>query len=126
MEANIAAQPSGGLLDQRHVPPVGPKQTNLALERVVTYYGLDEDGEPTSRRFLRYQIIAGPGPTTGSGLASIITLAVSNLREGCEYCRKVHTVEQGGPPAAMAVAIHYLDTYHGADRLRKVESDVRG
>jgi len=103
-----------------------PEHARTMLERLVTYYGLDEDGEPTSRRFLSYKIIAGPGPTGDSGLAMVVTLAVNNLPEGCEYCQKFHTVEQGGAAAAMAAAIHYLDTYHDGQRLRKVESDVRG
>jgi hypothetical protein len=103
-----------------------PAPSNAMLERLVTYYGLDEAGEPTSRRFFSYKIIAGPGPSVGSGLASIVTLALTNPKEGCEYCQKHHTVETGGAAAAMVAAIAYLDAYHNGDRLSKVESDLRG
>jgi len=95
------------------------------LERLVNYFGLDEDGVPTSRRFLSYKIIAGPGPREDSGLASIVTLSLSDQNDRCDYCQKFHTVEKGGAAAAMAAAVRYLDAHHGGDRLRKVESDVR-
>ena len=116
----------GGSKTQRGGQPVEPDHTKPMLERLVTYFGLDEDGEPTSRRFLSYKIIAGPGPSEDSGLASIITVALSNPSERCGYCQNFHTAEKGGAIAAMAAAIRYLDAYHGGDRLRKIESDVRG
>ena len=106
--------------------PAGQEAAKPMLERLVTYFGLDENGEPTSRRFLSYKIIAGPGPSEESGLASIITLSLSNQSDRCDYCQKFHTVENGGAVAAMAAAVSYLDAYHGGDRLRKVESDVHG
>jgi hypothetical protein len=108
--------------DGRRAAPVSAKPM---FERLVTYFGLDEADAPTSRRFLSYKIIAGPGPSEDAGLASIITLALSDQRERCGYCQNVHTVEKGGAEAAMAAAIHYLDAYHSGERLRKVESDVR-
>jgi hypothetical protein len=111
----------GGSKPQPDGPPARPM-----LERLVTYFGLDEDGKPTSRRFLSYKIIAGPGPQEGSGLASIITLALTDERERCEYCQQIHMVDQGGAAAAMDAAIRYLDAYHHGDRLRKVESDMHG
>jgi hypothetical protein len=119
-------QAPGGSKTQRDGRSAGAERTRPVLERVVTYFGLDEEDEPTSRRFASYKIVAGPGPTDDSGLASIVTLALSNLREGCENCQRFHTVEEGGAVAAMAVASRYLDAYHGGNRLRKVESDVRG
>jgi hypothetical protein len=99
--------------------------TGPMLERLVTYFGLGEDGKPALRRFIAYQIVAGPGPTEDAGLAMIVTLALSNLAERCEYCQKVHTVEEGGAAAAMTAAIQYLDSFHAADRLHKVESHIR-
>jgi hypothetical protein len=115
-----------GAKTQRDGRPVEPEQVKPVLQRLVTYYGLDEDGEPTSRRFLSYKIVAGPGPSEDSGLASIVTLALSNPGEGCESCQKFHTVEKGGAAAVMAAAIRYLDAYHEGNRLQKVESDIRG
>jgi hypothetical protein len=119
-------QTSGEPKTQRDGQPDEPEPPRPVLERLVTYYGLDEDGEPASRRFLSYKIIAGPGPTEGSGLASILTLALSNPSEGCVDCQKSHTVETGGAAAALAAAIRYLDAFHEGERLWKVESDVRG
>lgn len=123
--ADLFRPPAGASTrsDGRRAPVAQPQALR---ERLVTYYGLDEDGAPTSQRFLSYKIIASPGPSEGSGLATIVTLALSNLREGCDNCQKFHTVEQGGAAAAMAAAINYLDAYHADNRLHKVESEVRG
>ena len=96
------------------------------LDCLVSYFGLDEDERPTYRRYYCYHIVAGPGPTAGAGVASIMTLAVHDQTERCTYCRNFHTVEAGGPAAALAAAIHYLDAYHQGDRVRKVQSDIRG
>src|SRR5262245_19593792 len=96
------------------------------LDCLVSYFGLDEDERPSFRRYFCYHIVAGPGPTAGAGVASVTTLAVHDESERCTYCRKVHTVEAGGPAAALAEAVRYLDTYHEQDRLRKVQSEIRG
>jgi hypothetical protein len=96
------------------------------LERLVTYFGLDENNKPSLGRFLSYEIIAGPGPDEDSGFASIITLALSDSSDRCDSCQHVHSVEKGGAAAAMAAAIRYLDAYHDGQHLQKVESDVRG
>jgi hypothetical protein len=94
------------------------------IERMVTYFGLDERNTPTLKRFLCYKVIAGPGPDENSGMACIVTLALSNPTDRCDYCQHFHTVEAGGPAAAMQAALAYLDQYHGGDRLQKVESDL--
>jgi hypothetical protein len=96
------------------------------VDCLVSYFGLDEEGRPTCQRYFCYHIVAGPGPTTGAGVASVTTLAVHDEAERCTYCQKFHTAEAGGPAAALAEAIRYLDAYHGQDRLRKVQSDIRG
>ena len=95
------------------------------LERLVTYFGLDEDGKPSARRFLVYKIIAMPGPAEDAGLAMIDTLAVNNFNYGCDYCQRFHTVLEGGASAAMAAAIHHLDSHYRVERVHKVESNVR-
>jgi hypothetical protein len=59
-------------------------------------------------------------------VASVTTLAVHDEAERCTYCQAFHTAEAGGPASALAAAIRYLDSYHGSERLRKVQSDVRG
>jgi hypothetical protein len=96
------------------------------IDCLVSYFGLDEDERPTYRRYFCYHVVAGPGPTAGSGVASITTLAVHDHNERCAYCRNFHAVEAGGPAAALAAAILYLDAYHQRDHVRKVQSDIRG
>jgi hypothetical protein len=96
------------------------------LDCLVSYFGLQESGRPGYQRYFCYHIVAGPGPTAGAGVASVTTLAVHDEAERCTYCQGFHTAEAGGPAAALAAAIRYLDSYHGPERLRKVQSDVRG
>jgi hypothetical protein len=96
------------------------------LERLVTYFGLDEHDKPTSRRFLSYKVVAGPGAGDDAGAASIITLALSDPSDRCDSCQHFHTVERGGAAAAMAAALRYLDAFHRGRHLHKVESALRG
>jgi hypothetical protein len=95
------------------------------LDCMVNYFGLDEDERPGYRRYICYHIVAGPGPTLGAGVASITTLAISDENERCTYCRHLHAVDTGGPAAALAKAIRYLDAYHGSDRVRRIQSAIR-
>ena len=96
------------------------------LDCLVNYFGLDENERPGYRRYFCYHIFAGPGPPAGSGVASITTLAIYDGNERCTYCQNLHAVDTGGPAAALAKAIRYLDAYHGNDRLRRVQSEIRG
>jgi len=96
------------------------------LDCLVNYFGLDEDERAGLRRYFCYHIIAGPGPTTGTGVASITTLALHDEAQRCTVCQMLHTVVTGGPAAALAAAVHYLDEYHEQDHVRKVISDIRG
>jgi hypothetical protein len=96
------------------------------VDCLVSYFGLDEDGRPEYRRYFAYHIIAGPGPTRGSAVAYVTTLALSDESQRCTYCKNAHKAEVGGPAAALAAAVHYLDVYHERDRLRKVQSAIRG
>jgi hypothetical protein len=92
---------------------------------LVSYFGLDENDQPTYRRYFCYHIVAGPGPTAGSGVASITTLAVYEQTERCTSCQDFHAVDTGGPDAALAKAVRYIDAYHEGDCLRKTQSEVR-
>jgi hypothetical protein len=96
------------------------------LDCLVSYFGLDEREQPGYQRYFCYHVLAGPGPTAGSGLALVTTRAIHDPAEGCTSCEAVHQVEAGGPAAALAAALHYLDSYHRADHLRRVQSEVRG
>jgi hypothetical protein len=95
------------------------------VDCLVSYFGLDESQHPGFRRYYCYHIIAGPGPTEGSGVAVIRTLAVHNEAERCDSCQHFHTVETGGPATALAEAVRRLDAYHEADHVRKVQSELR-
>ena len=77
------------------------------VDSVVNYFGLDEDERPTYQRYFCYHVVAGPGPTVGSGVATITVLAIYKEDERCTYCQNLHTVNAGGPEAAMAKAIRY-------------------
>jgi hypothetical protein len=96
------------------------------LDCLVNYFGLDENEQPGFRRYFSYHILAGSGPTTDSGVAWITTLALSDESQRCTYCQNVHEARTGGPEAALAAAISYLDAFHEKDRLRKVQSPIRG
>jgi hypothetical protein len=96
------------------------------LDCLVNFFGLDENEQPGYQRYFSYHLFAGPGPTPGSGVASITLLAVHDNAERCTFCKNFHPVESGGPAAALAAAIHYLDVYHERDHLRKVQSSIRG
>ena len=67
------------------------------LDCMVNYFGLDEDERPGYRRYLCYHIVAGPGPTEGSGVASITTVAIYDDSERRTYCQHLHAVDTGGP-----------------------------
>jgi hypothetical protein len=70
--------------------------------------------------------LAGPGPLPGAGLAFVTALAVHDRAEHCTSCEAVHPTATGGPEAAFAEALRYLDAYHANDHVRKVQSEVRG
>jgi hypothetical protein len=95
------------------------------LDCLVSYFGQGEDGVPAPRRYFCYHVIAGPGPTATAGVATVVTLAVHDEDQRCTSCQAFHAVPTGGPAAALAKAIRYLDAYHEGDRLRKVQSEVR-
>ena len=96
------------------------------LDCVVNYFGLDENDQPGYRRYFCYHVIGGPGPSEESGVATITTLAVYPEDERCTYCQTLHTVETGGPSAALAEAVRYLDDVHRGRRMWKVQTEVRG
>ena len=96
------------------------------LDCLASYYGLDEYGRPSYWRYFCYHVLAGPGPTPGSGVAAVVTVAIYDESQRCTYCQNFHRAEAGGPAAALDAALRYLDAYHGQDRLWKVLSAVRG
>jgi hypothetical protein len=95
------------------------------LDCLVSYFGLDEYGQPGFRRHFCYHVLASPGPTAGAGVAVITTVAIHEETQRCLSCQNFHAVAAGGPAAALAAAVRYLDAYHEGDHLRKVQTDVR-
>jgi hypothetical protein len=96
------------------------------LDCLASYFGLDEQEEPDPRRYFCYHITGGPGPTPGSGIAVISTLALCTECERDHYCETFHLVDSGGPAAAVARAVAYLDAVHRGNHVRKVQSELRG
>ena len=99
---------------------------NRILDCLVSYFGLDDHERPSYGRYFSYHVLAGPGPTEGAGVAAITTLAVSPETERCRSCRNWHTVETGGPEAAVRAALHYLDVFHAEDHVHRAQSEIRG
>jgi hypothetical protein len=95
------------------------------LDCLVNYFGLNEDEEPGLRRHYCYHVIGGPGPTPEGGVATITTLSVYEESERCTFCDVFHAVEMGGPAAAIAKAIRYLDDIHLGKHTRKVQTEIR-
>jgi hypothetical protein len=95
------------------------------MDCLVNYFSSEIGEDAVPRRYFSYHVVAGPGPTSGSGVANIATLAVFDANERCDYCAVFHAVREGGPAAAITKAIHHLDAYHEKDRLHKVQTAIR-
>jgi hypothetical protein len=95
------------------------------LDCLVSYCSEDSSAEGMPRRYLCYHVVAGPGPRPEGGVASITPLAAYDENEVCGTCERVFAVKAGGPAAALAEALLYMDAYHEGDRLRKVQSEIR-
>lgn len=95
------------------------------LDCLVSYFSAESNAEGLPRRYLCYHVVAGPGPITDGGVASITPLAAYDENEICGTCERVFAVKAGGPAAALEEALVYMDAYHEGDRLRKAQSEVR-
>jgi hypothetical protein len=95
------------------------------LDCFVNFFSEDTNDEGLPRRYLSYHIVAGPGPSPEGGVASITPLAAYDENEICATCERVFAVKAGGPAAAIEEALVYMNGYHEADGLRKVQSEVR-
>jgi hypothetical protein len=104
-----------------------PEVTTMAemLDCLVYYFSEDTNDEGMPRRYLSYHVMAGPGPSPDSGVASITPLAAYDENVICDTCERVMAVQAGGPAAAIDEALVYIEAYHEGDRLRKVQSEVR-
>ena len=95
------------------------------LDLLVSYFGFDADHRPDIERRFSYRVEARRGPTADSGVASITPLA-ADASMGRSAWEAVHTAETGGPAAAIAAAVRYLDSYHDMDHLGKFQSTIHG
>jgi hypothetical protein len=95
------------------------------LDCLVSYFSEDTSAEGLPRRYLSYLVIASPGPSPGSGVASISPLVAYDENPVCKTCERTFGVKAGGPAAAMEEALVYLNAYHESDQLRNVRSEVR-
>ena len=95
------------------------------VDCLANYFGFNDEGELT--RHFCYHVLGGPGPTPGGGVASIALLSLHDEAERCiGGCQELQVVETGGPAAAVAKALRFLDAYHEQDRLLKVQTALRG
>jgi hypothetical protein len=96
------------------------------LQCLVNYFGFSADNEGRPLRYYSYQVVGGPGPADGSGAASITLLAAGDPHEIYQIIQNFHVVREGGAVAAIEKAVHYLDSFHAEDRLRKVRTESLG
>jgi hypothetical protein len=82
------------------------------LDCLVSYRGLDEELRAEFRQDLCYHIHARPGPLAGTGVAVITKVRGHDETERTALSENCHVVETGGPGAALAAAVRYLDGYH--------------
>ena len=64
---------------------------------MVSYFSSNGNGDGSPRRYYCYLVVAGPGPTAGSGVATITTLAVHGGDTPCGYCPNFFFARSGGP-----------------------------
>jgi hypothetical protein len=94
------------------------------VDCLVSYFGFGDDGGLT--RYFCYHLIGGPGPTHDGGVASVVLLATHDNAQRCIGCQSFYVAPTGGPAAAIEEAVRYLDAYHQGERLRKVQTSLRG
>ncbi|HEY7312874.1 MAG TPA: hypothetical protein VH643_26155 [Gemmataceae bacterium] len=93
---------------------------------LVNYFGYSSDDQGRPLRYYSYHVVGGPGPTDGSGSASITLLAAGDPHEIYQIIQHFHVVREGGAVAAIERAVRYLDSFHAEDRLRKVRTEPLG
>jgi hypothetical protein len=92
----------------------------MALNRTMTYYGEEAGDRDLPRTWYHYLVIASPGTTPDSGVASIITLSQSRAEGMTSGPSHIIVAKEGGPAAALASAEAFLDRHHPG--LKKIAS----
>jgi hypothetical protein len=98
-------------------------QGSIATHQTVTYNESEKDEYGQPKVWYHYLIVAKPGPQPGSGVASIIPLSKARADGIAEGPSDVASVSRGGPDAALAKAVEYLDGHHPG--LEKVVGERR-
>jgi hypothetical protein len=94
------------------------------LDCLVSYYSATAHRDGMPLQYVCYRVIGGPGPTLAGGVAVISLLGAKNPVDGDVYHR-LHAVQAGGPRAALAAALSYLDAVHQKHDLARVQTEVR-
>jgi hypothetical protein len=98
-------------------------QGSVATHQTVTYNESEKDEYGMPRVWYHYLIVAKPGPQPGSGIASILSLSKARATGIAQGPSNVVSVPRGGPDAALAKAVEYLDSQHPG--LEKVIGEKR-
>jgi hypothetical protein len=93
------------------------------LDCLVSYYSAKAHRGGMPLQYLCYRIVGGPGSTPEGGVAAITLLAAKN--PNAELYHFLHAVQEGGPRAAVAAALNYLDAVHHKSDLTRVQTEVR-
>jgi hypothetical protein len=94
------------------------------LDCLVSYCSAKAHRDGMPLQYLCYRIVAGPGPGDDGGVAVITLLGAKNPGESDLY-HHLHAVQSGGPRAALAAALSYLDAVHHKDDLARAQTEVR-
>jgi hypothetical protein len=86
----------------------------------MTYYGAEENARELPATWYHYLVIASPGTTPGSGVASIITLSQAKAEALSGGPSHILVAAEGGPDAALTKAEEFLDRHHPG--LKKIKS----
>jgi hypothetical protein len=85
---------------------------SVALHQTMTYHGSDKDQNGRPKPFFHYLVVAKPGPESGSGVATIISLSEARATGMAQSPSHAVQVQQGGPKTALVKAEEYLDGLH--------------
>lgn len=95
----------------------------MALHCTMTYHGAEQDDKGLPNPWFHYLVVASPGATPESGIASIVSLSEARAEGIAKGTTHTILAKQGGPVAAIKAAEEFLDKQH--PRLKKILSTSR-
>jgi hypothetical protein len=98
-------------------------QGSVATHQTVTYNESEKDEYGMPKVWYHYLVVARPGSQPGSAVASVISLSKARANGSAQGPSHVVSVPDGGPDAALAKAVEYLDDLHPG--LEKVIGEKR-